>query len=137
MLLHINPKKDSLDAHDIESLDLLCSVPLTTIEFSVITVLFENRFNISSREQLNIAGWPDRIVGSNSLNVCIMHLRKKLKSVIPDSEIKVVPSYGYKLLIPEHISLVTDKEIAQINLVNRAAFLRTSITKSSRTKPTP
>ncbi|MEZ9316374.1 winged helix-turn-helix domain-containing protein [Vibrio lentus] len=106
MLLYLNSKRDALELYGGNSLTLLHSVSLSTIELNVLRVLYDNSYKPCSRQQLKKAGWPDRVVGPNSLNVSIMHLRKKLKSIITDSEIRVVPSYGYKLLIPASIHLV-------------------------------
>ncbi|CDU05542.1 hypothetical protein VCR14J2_390288 [Vibrio coralliirubri] len=114
MLLYLNSKRDALELYDGEPLTLLHSVPLSTIEFNVLYVLYDNSYKPCSRQDLKKAGWPNRVVGPNSLNVCIMHLRKKVKSLIPDSEIRVVPSHGYKLLIPTAIQLVEEGELPNI-----------------------
>ncbi|CDT61253.1 hypothetical protein VCR31J2_1270540 [Vibrio coralliirubri] len=114
MLLYLNSKRDALELYDGEPLTLLHSVPLSTIEFNVLYVLYDNSYKPCSRQDLKKAGWPNRVVGPNSLNVCIMNLRKKAKSLIPDSEIRVVPSHGYKLLIPTAIQLVEDGELPNI-----------------------
>ncbi len=114
MLLYLNSKRDALELYDGEPLTLLHSVSLSTIEFNVLHVLYDNSYKPCSRQDLKKAGWPDRVVGPNSLNVCIMHLRKKLKAIIDDSEIRVVPSHGYKLLIPTSIQLVEEGELPNI-----------------------
>ncbi|UPR30513.1 helix-turn-helix domain-containing protein [Vibrio crassostreae] len=114
MLLHLNSKQDALELYESKPLILLNSVSLSTIEFNILSVLYENSYKPCTRQQLKQAGWPDRVVGPNSLNVCIMHLRKKVKSLIPDSEIRVVPSHGYKLLIPTAIQLVEEGELPNI-----------------------
>lgn len=116
MLLYLNPKRDALELYDHEPLTLLHSVSLSTIEFNVLRVLYENSYKPCTREELKQAGWPDRMVGPNSLNVCIMHLRKKLKSIITDSEIRVVPSLGYKLLIATSIHLASEGDLPVIKV---------------------
>lgn len=134
MLLYLNSKRDALELYAGEPLVLQHSVSLSNIEFNVLRVLYENNFESCTRQQLKQAGWPGREVGPNSLNVCIMHLRKKLNYLIDDSEIKVVPSHGYKLYMPDHISLVPDKKIDEINLANRSAILPGSNTKRTLNK---
>ncbi|MEZ8374447.1 transcriptional regulator [Vibrio cyclitrophicus] len=116
MLLYLNSKQDALELYDGEPLTLLHSVSLSTIEFNVLLVLYNNSYKPCSRQDLKKAGWPDRVVGPNSLNVCIMHLRKKLKSLTPESEIKVVSSHGYKLQIPTSIQLVGEDQRPNMNL---------------------
>ncbi|MFM2642165.1 helix-turn-helix domain-containing protein [Vibrio chagasii] len=110
---------------------LLHSVPLSTIEFNILRVLYENSFKACTRQQLKKAGWPDRVVGPNSLNVCIMHLRKKLKSIIPDSEIRVVPSYGYKLLISKSIQLMDESELPSRKFYASAQRVQAASSNSS------
>ncbi|CAK1872428.1 DNA-binding winged helix-turn-helix (WHTH) protein [Vibrio crassostreae] len=114
MLLYLNSKRDALELYDGEPLALLHSVSLSTIEFNVLNLLYDNSSKSCSRQDLKKAGWPERVVGPNSLNVCIMHLRKKLKGIIEDSEIRVVPSHGYKLLIPTSIHLAGKDELPDI-----------------------
>ncbi|NGZ12979.1 helix-turn-helix domain-containing protein [Vibrio aestuarianus] len=116
MLLYLNSKQDALELYDDEPLILLDSVSLTSIEFNVLKVLYDNSYDPCTRQQLNLAGWPNRVVGPNSLNVYIMHLRKKLKSLVPESEIRVVPSHGYKLQIPTSIQLVGEDQRPNMNL---------------------
>ena len=113
MLLYLNAKNDALEIYD-QSLRIMNSVSLSLIELNILQVLYKNVYKPCTRQELKQAGWPDRVVGPNSLNVCIMHLRKKIKSIIADAEIRVVPSHGYKLLIPTSIQLVGEGELPNI-----------------------
>lgn len=145
MLLYLNSKRDALELYDGEPLTLLHSVSLSTIEFNVLRVLYKNIYKPCTRQELKQAGWPDRVVGPNSLNVCIMHLRKKLKLIITDSEIRVMPSHGYKLLIATSIHLANEDNPPAITLgantkeqKKAEPNFRTSIrarTKRSRIQP--
>ncbi|MFA0016046.1 transcriptional regulator [Vibrio lentus] len=128
MLLYLNSKRDALELYGGDSLTLLHSVSLSTIELNVLRVLYDNSYKPCGRQQLKKAGWPDRVVGPNSLNVSIMHLRKKLKSIIADSEIRVVPSHGYKLLIPTSIHLVGEGDLPDIKLSVSSNRLKASDT---------
>lgn len=115
MFLYLNTKNDALEVYD-QTLRIMNSVSLNLIELSILRELYKNVYKPCSRQELKQAGWPDRVVGPNSLNVCIMHIRKKLKSNIPESEIRVVPSYGYKLLFPASFRLINEGEIRAITL---------------------
>ncbi|CAK1711529.1 DNA-binding winged helix-turn-helix (WHTH) protein [Vibrio crassostreae] len=128
MLLYLNSKRDALELYDGEPLALLHSVSLSTIEFNVLNLLYDNSSKSCSRQDLKKAGWPERVVGPNSLNVCIMHLRKKLKGIIEDSEIRVVPSHGYKLLLPTSIHLAGKDELPDIKRSASSKRLKVSDT---------
>ncbi|WP_373940950.1 helix-turn-helix domain-containing protein [Vibrio chagasii] len=127
MLLYLNNQNDALEIYD-QSLRIINSVSLSLIELNILQVLYKNVYKPCTRQELKQAGWPDRVVGPNSLNVCIMHLRKKLKSIIPESEIRVVPSHGYKLLVPTSFSLINEEEFPDIRLkVNAKKTIETQL----------
>lgn len=140
MLLYLNAKNDALEIYD-QSLRIMNSVSLSLIELNILQELYKNVYKPCTRQELKQAGWPDRVVGPNSLNVCIMHLRKKLKSIIPDSEIRVVPSLGYKLLVPTTFRLINEEELPDIRLkVNAKKTIETqpenSLSSSAQSKST-
>ncbi|WP_428777412.1 winged helix-turn-helix domain-containing protein [Vibrio gigantis] len=127
MLLYLNAQNDALEIYD-QTLRIMNSVSLSLIEVNILQVLYKNVYKPCTRQELKQAGWPDRVVGPNSLNVCVMHLRKKLKSIIPDSEIRVVPSHGYKLLVPTTFHLINEGELPAITL-------KTNVKKTIEAQP--
>jgi len=69
-------------------------VPLTNKEFWLLETLMRNKGRVTTREQLEEAlyGWPDD-VGSNTVEVHVHHLRRKLGAEL----IRTVRGVGYAL----------------------------------------
>lgn len=75
----------------------LFSLTLTRSEFLVLKELASNCGKHLSKEHLFRIGWPDSYVGSNSLPMTIMSLRKKLHLVGDFWEISTIQRHGYSL----------------------------------------
>lgn len=87
-----------LDARDLVDLKTSERHALSLAELEVLKCLVSHVGEVVSKEQLNIAGWPGRIVAPSSLTQCMSSLRKKLVSQT-DIELKNIPRYGYSLCI--------------------------------------
>ncbi|WDG07024.1 helix-turn-helix domain-containing protein [Vibrio campbellii] len=74
-------------------------LPLTRSEFLVLKALVINSGIHLSKEHLFRTGWPDSYVGSNSLPMAIMSLRKKLHLIGDFWEISTIQRHGYSLNI--------------------------------------
>ncbi|MCC8256027.1 winged helix-turn-helix domain-containing protein [Vibrio campbellii] len=74
-------------------------LPLTRSEFLVLKALVINSGTHLSKEHLFRTGWPDSYVGSNSLPMAIMSLRKKLHLIGDFWEISTIQRHGYSLNI--------------------------------------
>ncbi|CAE6910118.1 C terminal [Vibrio sp. B1FIG11] len=74
-------------------------LPLTRSEFLVLKALVINSGTHLSKEHLFRIGWPDSYVGSNSLPMAIMSLRKKLHLIGDFWEISTIQRHGYSLNI--------------------------------------
>lgn len=90
---------------DLESRELLDESnqdrsPLSLAELEIIKLLAQSIGDVVSKEDLNEAGWPGRLVAPSSLTQCISTLRRKLESQ-NDIELKNIPRYGYSLCVIE------------------------------------
>ncbi|RTR37067.1 hypothetical protein EKG38_20465 [Shewanella canadensis] len=90
---------------DLESRELLDESnqdrsPLSLAELEIIKLLAQRIGEVVSKEDLNEAGWPGRLVAPSSLTQCISTLRRKLESQ-NDIELKNIPRYGYSLCVIE------------------------------------
>lgn len=90
---------------DLESRELLDArnqerSPLSVSELEIIKLLAQRIGEVVSKEALNEAGWPGRLVAPSSLTQCISTLRRKLESQ-NDIELKNIPRYGYSLCVIE------------------------------------
>ncbi|MFQ0976808.1 helix-turn-helix domain-containing protein [Vibrio campbellii] len=74
-------------------------LPLTRSEFLVLKALVINSGTHLSKEHLFRIGWPNSYVGSNSLPMAIMSLRKKLHLIGDFWEISTIQRHGYSLNI--------------------------------------
>lgn len=89
-----------LDARDLVDLKTSERQALSLAELEVLKCLVSHVGEVVSKEQLNAAGWPGRVVAPSSLTQCMSSLRKKLV-VQTDIELKNIPRYGYSLCIVE------------------------------------
>lgn len=87
-----------LDARDLVDLKSLNRRPLSLAEFEVLKCLIKHAGDVVSKEALNAAGWPGRVVAPSSLTQCMSSLRKKLATQ-QEIELKNIPRYGYSLCI--------------------------------------
>ncbi len=109
MLLCINEDNRTIEAYDESSQSLLKSVSMSVSSLNIAKTLFKDTNSIYSREELINSGWPEKSIGSNSLNVSIMKLRRKLETIDEQIEVKSYPSLGYKLLLPVGINVVFEQ----------------------------
>ena len=73
---------------------------LTLAELEVLKCLVNHIGEVVSKEALNEAGWPNRVVAPSSLTQCMSCLRRKL-GAHDDIELKNIPRYGYSLCVTE------------------------------------
>jgi two-component system response regulator MprA len=74
------------------------SVPLTPTEFRLMATLAARRGAIARRHELVSAAWPDgAIVHDNTLDAYVGRLRRKLRDLDADAEIKTARGVGYTL----------------------------------------
>ncbi|WP_061034814.1 MULTISPECIES: winged helix-turn-helix domain-containing protein [Vibrio] len=107
MLLCIDEANLAIDAYDDSTKSLVMSVSMSVSSLNIAKTLFDDTDNIYSRDALIAAGWPDKPIGSNSLNVSIMKLRRKLTTINSNIEIRAYPTLGYKLVLPVGIHLMS------------------------------
>jgi len=86
---------------DMSSCALICgdnSIRLSSKEFGLSKMLFANKDNIISKEQILLKVWGfDSDAGDNNVEVYIGFLRKKFKSLDANIQIKSVRGLGYHL----------------------------------------
>ncbi len=102
---------------DLESRELLdesnhSRSPLSLAELEIIKLLAQRIGDVVSKEELNEAGWPGRLVAPSSLTQCVSTLRRKLESQ-NDIELKNIPRYGYSLCVIETDVPVESKPVPQ------------------------
>ncbi|WP_208444131.1 helix-turn-helix domain-containing protein [Vibrio sp. B1ASS3] len=98
---------------------------MSVSSLNIAKTLFDDTDKIYSRDTLIAAGWPDKTIGSNSLNVSIMKLRRKLATINSNIEIRAYPTLGYKLVLPVGVNLMS--------LQSRATNGFTSLSDSKET----
>ncbi len=125
MLLCINEANLAIDAYDDSTKSLVMSVSMSVSSLNIAKTLFDDTDKIYSRDALIAAGWPDKPIGSNSLNVSIMKLRRKLATINSHIEIRAYPTQGYKLVLPVGVNLMS--------LRSRATKDFTSLSDSKQT----
>ena len=89
-----------LDARELVNAKHSTRCALSLAELEVLKSLVSNVGEVVSKETLNAAGWPGRVVAPSSLTQCMSSLRKKLHGQT-DIELKNIPRYGYSLCIIE------------------------------------
>ena len=75
-------------------------IELTALEYKILTLLFENRGRIISREQIlaNIWDENENYVNDNTLTVYIKRIREKIEEDINSPKIiKTIRGLGYKI----------------------------------------
>ncbi|CAH1535157.1 OmpR/PhoB-type domain-containing protein [Vibrio jasicida] len=125
MLLCINEADLAIDAYDDSTKSLVISVSMSVSSLNIAKTLFDDTDKIYSRETLIAAGWPGKPIGSNSLNVSIMKLRRKLATINSHIEIRAYPTQGYKLVLPVGVN--------RISLQSRATNAFASFSDSKKT----
>lgn len=101
-----------LDARDLVDLRTTERHALSLAELEVLKCLVSHVGDVVSKEQLNTAGWPGRVVAPSSLTQCMSSLRKKLVAQT-DIELKNIPRYGYSLCIVDEHDIATDETKAE------------------------
>lgn len=101
-----------LDARDLVDLKTTERQALSLAELEVLKCLVSHVGEVVSKEQLNIAGWPGRVVAPSSLTQCMSSLRKKLVAQT-DIELKNIPRYGYSLCIVDEHDVRIDETKAE------------------------
>lgn len=72
-------------------------IPLTSVEYKIITKLMENPGRVYTKQQLYEVGWDDEfMISDNNIMVCISKLRAKL-SDNQNEYIKTIRGLGYRL----------------------------------------
>ncbi|MCL1043108.1 winged helix-turn-helix domain-containing protein [Shewanella marisflavi] len=111
-----------LDARELVDTKLSTRCALSLSELEVLKSLVKNVGEVVSKETLNAAGWPGRVVAPSSLTQCMSSLRKKLHGKT-DIEIKNIPRYGYSLCIIESVEAVTPASPANVSsLSNQESY---------------
>jgi two-component system, OmpR family, response regulator len=74
------------------------SVPLTPIEFGILSALLEWPGDVVRRRTLATAAWPvgDAVL-DNTLEVCVSRLRRKLATIDSTATIETVHGVGYRI----------------------------------------
>ncbi len=72
------------------------SVRLTETEFALLSVLYDRRGQLVSRESLKKTVWPEGVVG-NACEVHMTHLRHKLSALLGEGVLVSVRGKGYIL----------------------------------------
>ena len=133
MILYINKNDNYIEYYEEENLNIANKVPVNSIDLRISMLLFYNVNRISSREELTKTGWPNKEIGNNSLNVCIMKLRKKLKKLNSGIEIKSYPSQGYKLILPYGVKAVSKLDINnRVNNYSQRRWLDINVRKYNK-----
>ncbi|WP_299807935.1 winged helix-turn-helix domain-containing protein [uncultured Shewanella sp.] len=101
-----------LDARDLVDLRTTERQALSLAELEVLKCLVSHVGDVVSKEQLNTAGWPGRVVAPSSLTQCMSSLRKKLVAQT-DIELKNIPRYGYSLCIVDEHDVCIDETKAE------------------------
>ncbi|WP_186175898.1 winged helix-turn-helix domain-containing protein [Vibrio jasicida] len=121
MLLCINEADLTIDAYDDSTKSSVMSVSMSVSSLNIAKTLFDDTDRIYSRDALIAAGWPDKPIGSNSLNVSIMKLRRKLATINSHIEIRAYPTLGYKLVLPIGVNLMSLQSRATNDFVSISA----------------
>lgn len=77
---------------------------LNQSELAIVKCLIAQQGEVVSRDDLLLAGWPGRIVVSNSVNMAIKNIRLILSKASNEAVIVTLPREGYRL-IPNYIEL--------------------------------
>ncbi|MEZ9198022.1 transcriptional regulator [Shewanella sp. 10N.286.54.B9] len=103
-----------LDARDLVDLKASERQALSLAELEVLKCLVSHVGEVVSKEQLNAAGWPGRVVAPSSLTQCMSSLRKKLVAQT-DIELKNIPRYGYSLcIVDEHDVCIDETKVEAV-----------------------
>jgi|GEM_PF-4851016 len=102
---------------DLESRELFdernhVRISLSLAELEIIKLLAQRIGDVVSKEALNEAGWPGRVVAPSSLTQSISTLRRKFESQ-NEIELKNIPRYGYSLCVIESDESVEPKPVPQ------------------------
>lgn len=106
MLLYINKGNLTIDVYDETTQILTHSISVSASSLNIANTLFKDANKIHCRETLISSGWPNKPIGTNSLNVSIMKLRRKLATINSQIEIKSHSNLGYKLVLPAGVNLM-------------------------------
>lgn len=96
-------------------------ISLTFSEAAILSLLLSSSKTIFTREQLLMAGWPNRVVTPTSLTNCVSTLRKKLEPYV-EVQLKTMPRRGYQL----HVSVQSNLKILAIKDAIRDAIIGVS-----------
>lgn len=74
------------------------SLPLTPIEFGLLAALVANADAVVRRHELRVAAWPEgAIVHDNTIDACMVRLRRKLAQLGATEQIETVRGVGFVL----------------------------------------
>jgi len=73
------------------------AVPLAPLEYDLLALLVANRPRALSKDEIQDALWPDRVVTETSLSTLVNELRNKLGQVGRETPIRTVHGFGYAL----------------------------------------
>lgn len=110
-----------LDARELVDTKHSTRCALSLAELEILKSLVKHVGEVVSKETLNLAGWPGRIVAPSSLTQCMSSLRKKLQGQT-DIEIKNIPRYGYSLCVIEPLEAVSSASAASVSLLSHQAL---------------
>ncbi|PKG75173.1 hypothetical protein CXF86_09335 [Shewanella sp. GutCb] len=123
-----------LDARELVDIHHSTRCALSLAELEVLKSLVNHVGEVVSKETLNAAGWPGRVVAPSSLTQCMSSLRKKLAGQT-DIELKNIPRYGYSLCIIEHAEAVTSTDIDNVSTFVKPASGKFKAPNSHRINP--
>ncbi|QSR71980.1 winged helix-turn-helix domain-containing protein [Aeromonas jandaei] len=78
-------------------------------ELAIVVYLIKREGQVVSKDELLAAGWPNRVVVSNSVNMAIKSIRTTFARATQEQVILTIPREGYRLM-PGFIVLTSDVE---------------------------
>ncbi|MCL1050637.1 winged helix-turn-helix domain-containing protein [Shewanella abyssi] len=123
-----------LDARELVDIKNSTRCALSLAELEVLKSLVNHVGEVVSKETLNNAGWPDRVVAPSSLTQCMSSLRKKLAGQT-GIELKNIPRYGYSLCIIEHAEDVTPAIVDPVSGLEKRVSDKASTSRSTPASP--
>ncbi|MEE9686077.1 winged helix-turn-helix domain-containing protein [Lelliottia amnigena] len=89
-------------------------------ERAILSLLIRSNGEVCGRELLTQAGWPDRYVVPNSLNIAIKNIRLVLNAVGEYESLETIPKVGFRL---EKGIVSFENTIKKSDLDNRSSLL--------------
>ncbi|MFT5789140.1 MAG: DNA-binding winged helix-turn-helix (wHTH) protein [Shewanella sp.] len=123
-----------LDARELVDINNSTRCALSLAELEVLKSLVNHVGEVVSKEALNAAGWPGRVVAPSSLTQCMSSLRKKLTGQT-DVELKNIPRYGYSLCIIEQAEAVISTDTDNVSTFVKLASGKVNAPNSNLINP--